>query len=201
MKNLMSFFALLIALSFTTTVSAQAQGARFYKNGGFKGANFKHSTGDHWNSGQFYSVGNDNISSVKIDPGYTVILYEHASFKGKKRVLTHSASTLGNFNDKTSSMKIIKSPVRTSYVAAFYGHANYRGARVKLGCGSYSNSKYFGGVGNDAITSLSIKPGYKAILYSNANFKGKIREVTGRISSLSSRDFNDTVSSIRIVKQ
>jgi hypothetical protein len=46
-----------------------------------------------------------------------------------------------------------------------------------------------------------IQPGYKAILYSDANFKGKVREVTGKVTSLSSRDFNDTVSSILIVKQ
>ena len=189
---------MLMILSFAT--SASAAGVRFYKDGNFRGDSFKHGAGDHWNSGQFYTVGNDNISSVYIDPGYMVILYQHANFKGSSRVLTHSATTLGNFNDKTSSMKILKVAARGAYVASFYQHSNFRGAKVKLRVGSYDSPKYFGGLGGRDITSLIIKPGYKALLYNHTRYRGSVTEVSGRITSLSSRAFNDKTASMIIVK-
>lgn len=53
-------------------------------------------------------VGNDEISSLRIAPGYQVTLYADANFKGSTLVLTEDVINLKDFsfNDKASSLKI-----------------------------------------------------------------------------------------------
>lgn len=50
-------------------------------------------------------IGNDRLSSVKVGKGYTVYLYEHANFKGRRGTLKTNSSNVGkNWNDITSSI-------------------------------------------------------------------------------------------------
>lgn len=50
-------------------------------------------------------VGNDQASSVLVPPGYRVTVFQHAGFKGTKKVFTGDASYVGNdFNDQVSSL-------------------------------------------------------------------------------------------------
>lgn len=51
-------------------------------------------------------IGNDRASSVIVPQGYRVTLYEHGSFKGRTRELTADAASLGDFNDRTSSIVV-----------------------------------------------------------------------------------------------
>jgi hypothetical protein len=51
------------------------------------------------------TIGNDQASSILVPPGYKVTLYQHARFKGTKKVFTADANYVGNdFNDVVSSL-------------------------------------------------------------------------------------------------
>lgn len=53
------------------------------------------------------TIGNDVASSVLVPPGFQVTLYEHAGFKGKKKVLRADTSYVGDdFNDIVSSLVV-----------------------------------------------------------------------------------------------
>ena len=51
-------------------------------------------------------INNDTLSSLRVPPGIRVTLYEAADFEGKARTVTHDQSSLGDFNDLTSSLEI-----------------------------------------------------------------------------------------------
>lgn len=55
-------------------------------------------------------LGNNSLSSVKVKPGFKVILFDQVDFKGNFVEITEDVSTIGdakwNFNDKTSSIKV-----------------------------------------------------------------------------------------------
>ena len=73
------------------------------------------------------TIGNDKLSSLELNRGYRVTLYEHSNFTGDSRVITEQ--NVGNlkdlgFNDKTSSIRV-----------------EYLG----------SNDTFYGGAGNDTI--------------------------------------------------
>ena len=52
-------------------------------------------------------VPNDDISSVTVPDGYTLVLYQHANYRGNSVTLTSNA-TLRNFNDEASSARFFK---------------------------------------------------------------------------------------------
>jgi hypothetical protein len=56
---------------------------------------------------QLKGVMNDEISSLKIAEGYKVVLFEHENFAGDSIVLTADHNTLGNWNEKASSVKVL----------------------------------------------------------------------------------------------
>ncbi len=51
---------------------------------------------------------NDSLTSVKVPNGYKITLYQDADYKGTAIVLLQDTSYLGDFNDKTSSIKVEK---------------------------------------------------------------------------------------------
>lgn len=56
-------------------------------------------------------IKNDDISSLKVSPGYRVTLYEHDNFQGASAVRTEDQSCLGNeWNDRASSMIVERQP-------------------------------------------------------------------------------------------
>lgn len=52
--------------------------------------------------------GNDAVSSVKVQSGYKVILFQHIDFKGKMRECIEDTANLGSFNDQASSARVEK---------------------------------------------------------------------------------------------
>ncbi|MDX9918796.1 MAG: T9SS type A sorting domain-containing protein [Paludibacter sp.] len=54
-----------------------------------------------------YGLANNDVSSLKVKPGYKVTLYSEDNFAGDSLVFIRSSSWIGDaFNDKTSSLKI-----------------------------------------------------------------------------------------------
>jgi len=49
-------------------------------------------------------LGNDTISSAKVPPGWRLSLFQHAEYKGEKRILTFDTMALPGFDNKTSSI-------------------------------------------------------------------------------------------------
>jgi len=147
----------------------------------------------------FPLVGNDQISSIKITTGYEVELFEHQQHKGKSIILKHDVPRLNfyDFNDRTSS--IIIREASPDPPATIYDKAEYRGVFKELPVGSYAKGNLFP-LDDNAISSIKIDANYSAYLYQDDNFSGKFIRLDRNIDRLDTYDFNDRISSIRILK-
>lgn len=169
-----------------------SEGAIFYGNANYGGYAVALGAGSYnYNEMVAAGIANDTLSSLKVTPGIKVTLYEHLNFGGAQRVITSDTASLGDFNDKTSSLKIERIPV-------VYIDANYKGAAVGLDVGSYSVSDLVAkGIPNDSISSLKVPSGYKVTLYEHGDFRGATKVLLGDTSYLGN-DFNDKTSSIKV---
>lgn len=52
------------------------------------------------------TIGNDVVSSIQVPAGMLVTLYEHEHFGGTKLEAAQALTSLGTFNDKTSSIRV-----------------------------------------------------------------------------------------------
>jgi hypothetical protein len=69
-------------------------------------------------------IPNDDISSIRVSPGYKVTLYKHDNFGGSSLVLTGDDDCLvnNNWNDSTSSLKVESSGSSTVIQAENYNY-------------------------------------------------------------------------------
>jgi len=99
-------------LFFTSAFSSTAWGQADIKHwaGAFFEANDFNQKSQAVNEGSFNldsnSIANDSLSSLRVAPGFKITLYEHYNLQGASRIFTSDASSLGDFNDKTSSYKV-----------------------------------------------------------------------------------------------
>ena len=147
----------------------------------------------------FSHVGNDQISSIKIVPGFEAELFEHQQFNGKSILLRKDVSRLNfyDFNDRISSMIIREASLEPP--AIVYDKAEYEGVFKELSRDNYTRSNLLP-LDDNAISSIKIDPNYSAYLFENDNFSGKFIRVGNNIDRLDKYDFNDRISSIRIIK-
>ena len=93
----------------TYNADAGQQKATFYLDSDYRGTKVSLGVGKYdYNEMVGKGIKNDALSSVKVPDGYRVTLYNDAGFGGGAKVLLQDASSLGNFNDKTSSIIIEK---------------------------------------------------------------------------------------------
>lgn len=85
-----------------TTLSQQAT---FFEHNNYQGRSWKLGGGNYKWVGE-HGISNDVISSVKVPKGGSVVLYDHANFGGASITLTENASSLGDFDNRTSSIKV-----------------------------------------------------------------------------------------------
>jgi uncharacterized repeat protein (TIGR01451 family) len=82
-----------------------------------------------------------------------------------------------------------------------YRDINYTGFNIALAAGSYTLDQLQNlGVLNDDISSIIIPGGYTAYLYEHDNFQGTCKILTSSNANFVNLGFNDTVSSIIIIK-
>lgn len=85
---------------------ALAQGVvLLYEHAQFAGKVWALPVGKHAWFGEA-GIDNDKVSSVKVPPGYRLVLFEHKDFEGKSRVATGNLSFLTDFNDMASSARV-----------------------------------------------------------------------------------------------
>lgn len=103
-------------------------------------------------------------------------------------------------------MKVVLSTVAIGWClpaqaqVTVYEHCNFQGKAVKLNAGTYDyNAMIRSGVKNDDVSSIRVDSGYEATLYQHGGFKGRTVKATNSISCLVKNNFNDEVSSIKVV--
>lgn len=124
-----------------------------------------------------WSVGNDNVSSIKIVGKYQATLYEHADFRGAASTFSSSDPDLRNDavgNDRVSSIRIARAGYGSTCDGSpgvyLYEHNNYEGRCQKFTRDSASPEGWR--VGNDSVSSIRLVGGYKARLFEHAGFAG-----------------------------
>jgi hypothetical protein len=134
--------------------------------------------------------------------GPAVILYEKDNFKGKKIKIFGAPNDLSdaahNFNDKASSFKLVDG----ASSVALYEHADYKG-----NCQAFTSNQSKlkdTNIGNDTVSSVKLNgqcdlSGPLVILYEDNNFGGKQLLVKEDKNDLRVNNFNDKVSSIKMV--
>ncbi|MEN6464085.1 MAG: beta/gamma crystallin-related protein, partial [Syntrophaceae bacterium] len=143
-----------------------------------------------------YNIGeiglpNDSLSSLRVGPGLKVNLFENGDFTGSSVSYVHDTSSIGSFNNKTSSIVVeaVQSPV-----VEVFERADYKGRCCVLGPGGYDVAGI--GLPNDSLSSLRVPRGLEVTLYENAGFAGANVRYTANTSFVGS--FNDKTSSIRV---
>ena len=97
--------------------------ATFYKDCNYAGTAVSLTVGNYTLSAlQAKGIANDDVSSLKVNSGYQVVLYENDNFSGGSLTVTASNSCLvgnalgaGNWNDKTTSLRVQAATATTTF--------------------------------------------------------------------------------------
>lgn len=80
-------------------------GITLYKDSDYRGARQVLAAGSY--DLDEIALGGDSVSSIRIPPGWRVVLYEHKGFQGRSKELTRDTSFVDDsFNDLTSSLRV-----------------------------------------------------------------------------------------------
>lgn len=94
-----------------------------------------------YNMSQLATVGNDTISSIVVQSGWTVRLYQHDNFGGTNVSFSTNQLSLGTFDNQTSSISIEQTGCAASVFKAFqvnYPGADWHRIRAKLVMAGYT---------------------------------------------------------------
>jgi hypothetical protein len=164
-----------------------------YEHGNFQGRSQELIPGSY----NMASLGipNDSLSSLKVEKGLKVTLFEH-EFTGRSKTFTEDASWVGeDFNDITSSIKVEELvPPQRVPKAIIYEHSNFQGRSQQLIPGSYNMASL--GIPNDSLSSLKVETGLKVTLFEH-EFTGRSRTFTEDTAWVGD-DFNDITSSVKV---
>ncbi|HEY8400016.1 MAG TPA: M12 family metallopeptidase [Cytophagaceae bacterium] len=149
----------------------------------------------------FRGIQDNDISSLKIKPGYEVIVYQYDDFKGPSYTFTSDVSCLidKNINDWISSIKVrpISQPASPVIV---YQHCDYKGYGVGLDVGDYPTLYNYKGIQDNDISSLKVAKGYEITVYKYDYYQGPSLTFRADDPCLVDNNINDWISSIKIRK-
>lgn len=114
-------------------------------------------------------------------------------------------ATDNNGSTKEATLRIsVNDPAttvtNTTNQVVLYPHCNYRGNSVALQEGTYALKQFTDRFPNDQLSSVRVPNGYKVTLYQHGGPSGKTLELFTDNSCLSSQNFNDLTSAIKIEK-
>lgn len=192
----------LTALLNSTAVQAAdgAQPVTAYQHVNFNGRSLSAGEGEVTIQELRSSVGNDRISSITVEPGYSVLACQNSRLRGRCEILSNDVSDLRSisFNDVVSSLLISKSA--DSSPVAVYKDVNFNGRFLGLEEGEVTIQELRDSVGNDRISSITIEPGYSVLACQNSGLRGRCEIFTSDTSDLRTISFNDVISSLSITK-
>jgi hypothetical protein len=148
---------------------------------------------------EFRGIPGKDISSLRVQPGYKVTLYENADFTGASLVKTADDSCLvgAGWNDRANSV-VVEAVTPTAVV---YNDCNYSGPGINLPVGSYDEDTLRTlGLSPDVISSLQVADGYEVVLYDGGRFD-QTTLVTGTNSCLVGASWNDKAASLVVRKK
>lgn len=135
------------------------------------------------------TIGNDQLSSLKVPEGLLVTLYEHRDFEGRTKKFAEDSSNVGDFNNITSSISV-------ELVAKIFKELDCAGEYQYLPVGRYDLEDIE--IGNDQLSSLKIPSGLAVTLYINQHFSGKTKTFT-QDTRWVGLDFDKQTSSIEVI--
>ncbi|UYZ63103.1 beta/gamma crystallin-related protein [Hymenobacter weizhouensis] len=135
----------------------------------------------------------NTISSVRVAPGYEVVLFDNDNFTGDSITITATTDCLvaQGWNDRASSLKV-------RAAVTLYRDCNYTGVTAPLPVGSYTASDLERlGIGNNNLSSLRVRRGYEVVLFDGDNFTGRSITITANTACLAPR-WNNRTSSLQV---
>ncbi len=145
----------------------------------------------------FSGISDNEISSLKVQPGYRVTLYDQDNFQGNSVVKTSDEGCLAGegWNDRARSMVIDV----IDAVVMVYNDCNYKGRGVHLSPGDYTQAQLQArGIRTDDIASLSAAPGVEIHAFEADNFAGREVTLSGDNPCLVDSGLNTIISSIQV---
>lgn len=196
----------LVSIASLSSAPASASGSSsslpvtVYKHVNFRGRTLSIGEGDtSLRTLRRSRVGNDNISSIRIEPGYEVLACEHGGYRGTCLTFTNDTADLRDihFNDVISSLRVSKIP--TTLPVTVFKHVNFRGNSLNIGVGDVTiEDLKSSSVGNDTISSIRIADGYEVVACQHGQLRGRCDTYTGDVSDLRVLHFNDVISSLTV---
>ena len=146
---------------------------------------------------EFHGIEAKGISSLRVQPGYRVTLYDGENFDGASSVKTADDGCLSDWNDRASSM-VVEAIAPTAVV---YKDCNFTGAARDLPVGRYSADKLRAlGISPKMISSLQVSEGYEVTLHEGSEFDGAAHATTTD-SCLVAAGWNDRAFSLVVRKK
>ena len=145
----------------------------------------------------------NEVSSVKVPKGMSVILFDEFGFKGRAVYLTNDASTdsliAKKFNNVTSSIQVneIEENAKPEMKITIY-QDNFTGKSKTLGVGNYDHAEL--GIDNNTLSAVNIPRGLRVTLYEHGAFEGRSMTLTKSAGDafFNQNNFNDVTSSIKV---
>lgn len=142
----------------------------------------------------FLDIRDNDLSSVRVQPGYQVTLYDGDTFTGDSLVLTADNSCIG-MNDRVSSL-IVKAVSPTVMV---YKDCHYTGRTINLPAGAYTLAQLQArGINDNDISSIKVAAGHQIQFYEHDNFTGATVTLTADNNCLVDTGWNDRITSLKI---
>lgn len=189
----------------------QRRGATLFADPGFRGASVR----VYDNGLNLSSLSMDDVvSSVRVDEGCYVVLYELPGLRGANQIIRYDVGELNGAvgNDRASSIRVVCEEVSTGGPSndlgpnarpvrgvVLYRDSDFRGDSMVLADGDYPNLRGMR-VDNGMASSVAVGSGCVAFLYESTDFRGGSVEVREHVSDLRRTSIGtDNVSSVRVI--
>lgn len=140
------------------------------------------------------AIGNDELSSLLIPPGWRVTIWENGIRSGKKAIFVKNTPAVGySANDKASAALVEQS---SQNGVILYTDSDFAGWGEEFT--SEGDFDLGPSIGNDKVSSIVVPAGYKVTLFEDGNCTGKSIVFLEDAAELSS--FEDKATSMRIEK-
>lgn len=154
---------------------------------------------------QSRGIGNDAISSIKVNIGFAVVLYEHDNFQGQSVYYASNVECFpAEWNDKVSSMKVICLSNDPSTVnCAGFGGALYEhcfSSPLPISAGTYTTEQLTAvSVADNTVSAIRVNNGFSITLYRDNNFTGESITFTGPTVTCLPLNWRNVTSSVKVI--